>query len=250
MKTFRPFIRFLFFAYVTTATVAEIWIRNLFEGEDLDRSMRIRKSWANRLMKGIGVRLTVKGSIPDQPCIVIANHRSYLDPILMLCHLNAFPVAKAELASWPVIGRGAKMAGILYLKRESAKSRAGALAKIQEVIERGYPVIIFPEGTTSALDGVLPFKKGVFLLAAKANITITPVAVLFKNKADYWVGREKFLQHAGRRFKEPFIEVCLHYGPILKSDDATVLLDQTQNWIEQHIVAAKNLPSNEATKNT
>jgi 1-acyl-sn-glycerol-3-phosphate acyltransferase len=131
----------------------------------------------------------------------------------MLCQVDGFPVAKAELASWPLIGKGAKMAGILYLKRENAKSRAGTLRGIQEIIEQGHPVIIFPEGTTSSLPTTLPFKKGVFQLASKSAIPVVPVAVHYHDRADHWVGRQSFLGHAGKRFAEKYIEVTLSYGP-------------------------------------
>ena len=120
----------------------------------------------------------------------------------MLRDVDAFPVAKAEIANWPVIGKGAAMAGILYLRREDARSRAGTLVQIQEVVEQGNPVIIFPEGTTSALPGTLPFKPGVFRLAAKTGIPVVPVAVSFHDPLDYWVGEEGFLSHAGRRFRK------------------------------------------------
>ena len=217
----------------TTAIVAEIWIRNKIQGVDMRRSMRIRRRWARKLMTGVGIQLEQKGVIPDYPCLIISNHRSYLDPILMLVHVDAFPVAKAELAKWPVIGKGAKLAGILYLKRENVKSRAGTLQGILETIEAGYQIIIFPEGTTSALSGTLPFKRGVFQLASKMNIPIVPVAISFLQKEDFWVGKESFLSHAGRRFREKSIKVTVHYGSSLQGGSTESLLENTKTWIDE-----------------
>lgn len=199
--------------------------------------MGIRRRWARNLMPLIGVQLKVEGPIPTIPCLVISNHRSYLDPILMLQDVDAFPVAKAELANWPIIGKGAKMAGILYLRRENANSRAGTLVKIQKKIEAGHPVIIFPEGTTSALPGTLPFKRGVFQLAAKSAIPIVPVAVCFDEKADFWVGKETFLGHAGRRFKQARIGVKLVYGEPVAHDDPEILMSTVRTWIEAQLLA-------------
>lgn len=196
------------------------------------RSMRIRRRWAIKLIRGVGVRLTHEGMAPDFPCLLISNHRSYLDPIFMLQHVDAYPVAKAELANWPIIGKGAQLAGILYLKRENAKSRAGTLQRIAQTVDAGFSVLIFPEGTTSALAGTLPFKRGVFQLAAKSQIPIVPVAVVFRDQADFWVGKETFMRHAGRRFKEKEIHVSLHYGPTLQSDDPDQLLQDSRAWIE------------------
>lgn len=178
------------------------------------------------------------GTAPDYPCLLVSNHRSYLDPILMLCDVYGYPVAKAELANWPLIGKGAKMAGILYLRRESAGSRSGTLRQMLEKIEAGYSVIIFPEGTTSGLPGTLPFKKGGFKLAAQANIPVVPVALVFADEQDFWIGKESFLSHAKRRFSERKIEVALHYGTPLQSTDPDELLTKSQSWINQVLTAS------------
>ncbi len=237
MKNLRPLWRFLFFVVYTAAIVAEIWLKKQLFGFDMRRSMKIRRRWACNLLRGIGVKLVYHGDIPDYPCILISNHRSYLDPILMLQHVDAYPVAKAELAKWPIIGKGAAMAGILYLKRENVKSRAGTLQSISKILEAGFQVIIFPEGTTSGLTGTLPFKRGVFQLAAKMNYPIVPVAVIFEQQEDFWVGKEGFLSHAGRRFRAKEIRVALHYGPKIQGESAEELLDSSKAWIDGELQA-------------
>lgn len=232
MKTFRLVARFLFFVGYTTLIVAEIWLRNLLSGRDMRRSMRVRRRWARNLLQGIGLSVKTEGAAPNFPCIIVSNHRSYLDPILMLRDVDGYPVAKAELANWPLIGKGAKLAGIFYLRRESAGSRSGTLRQILEKIDAGFPIIIFPEGTTSALQGTLPFKKGVFKLAAQANIPVVPVALVFADKRDFWVGKDSFLSHARKRFGEKRIAVKLCYGPEFKNEDPEVLLLSSKNWID------------------
>lgn len=237
MKTLRVIARFLFFVAYTTRIVAEIWLRNLLFGADIRRSMRIRRRWARTLLPRVGIQLQTEGSIPDFPCLIVGNHRSYLDPILMLCEVDGFPVAKAELAKWPLIGKGAKMAGILYLQRENAGSRSGTLRQMLEKISAGHPIIIFPEGTTSGLAGTLPFKKGGFKLAAQADIPVVPVAVVFADKRDFWIGKDTFLAHAKRRFGEKQIKVKLCYGPVLQSQDPEMLLAESRQWIEHTLQA-------------
>lgn len=232
VKFTRLLLRLLFFVGFTAQIVAQIWLLNLFAGQDMRRSMRIRRRWARRLLSGIGVVINRIGSPPGFPCLMVCNHRSYLDPILMLCDVDGYPVAKAELADWPLIGKGAKMAGILYLKREHHGSRSAILRKILEKIEAGYPVIIFPEGTTSSLDGTLPFKKGGFKLAVQNKIPVVPVAVQFHDKRDYWVGKASFLSHARQRFQEPKIYVDVHYGPTMASDSPDILIQDAKGWID------------------
>ncbi len=231
MKTLRLLWRLLFFVSYTASIVAEIWLRkNLFRA-DMRAAMQVRRRWARRLLRAVGVRLSIQGNPPDFPCLLVANHRSYLDPILMLCHVDGYPVAKAELADWPLIGKGARLAGILYLRRESGGSRANILKLMREKIAQGFPVIIFPEGTTSGLEGALPFKKGAFQMAVRDAVPVMPVAVLFEDERDFWVGKESFLSHAQRRFREPEIRVEVHYGPVLSSGEAENLLTEARQWI-------------------
>ncbi|MEO6759664.1 MAG: lysophospholipid acyltransferase family protein [Saprospiraceae bacterium] len=235
MKTLRLAWRLCFFVVYTTYIVLEIWFRRTFQGADLRAAMRVRQRWARQLLYGVGVRLESTGTPPDFPALVVANHRSYLDPILLLCHLDALPVAKAELANLPVLGKGAASAGILYLRRESSGSRAQTLRQIESKIEEGFSVILFPEGTTSGLAGTLPFKKGAFQMAAKAGIPVVPVALCFADARDFWVGTEGFFAHAARRFREKTVPIRLCYGPAFQNADTEVLLKAVQNWIDAQL---------------
>lgn len=236
MKTIRLYWRLLFFAGYTFRIVGEIWIRNLIQGENIRRSMRIRRRWANKLLKGLGIVIETEGTPPNIPCLLVSNHRSYIDPIIMLRDLDAWPVAKAELAGWPVIGKGAQMAGILYLRREQAQHRSQVLMKIADTVGQGFPVILFPEGTTgSDPDGTLPFKAGGFRLAVKEGIPVVPVAIFYPDPRDFWVGHDTFAGHAARRFREPVIRVKIYYGPVFQYDDANRLISDCREWIEQRL---------------
>lgn len=238
VKTIRLIARLCFFLVFTTAIVAEIWLRNKLWGEDIRRSMRIRRRWARKLLRGVGLSITIEGTPPLKPCLIVSNHRSYLDPILMLCDVPGYPVAKAELANWPLIGKGAKMAGILYLKRENAGSRSSTLRQMLDKIEAGFPVIIFPEGTTSDMPDSLPFKLGAFKLAAQSNIPVVPTAIIYADKRDYWVAQESFLTHAKRRFGSPKIEVKLCYGLEMYHENPETLLLQSKTWIDSVLLKA------------
>lgn len=238
MKLLRIIWRFVFFVFYTISIVIETSFRRVFLNADLREAMHIRRRWARRLMKGVGVRIQVEGVAPVEACLVVCNHRSYLDPILLLSQIEAFPVAKAELESWPLLGKGAQQAGILYLRRENMGSRAAILKDISKAISDGFSVMLFPEGTTSALPcGLLPFKRGAFRAAAQEGFPVTPVALCFVETADFWVGSDTFLQHAFRRFKQKTIEVKIVFGPLLHDADAVVLQEKSWHWIESQLIA-------------
>ncbi len=236
MKLLRISWRLLFFVSYTAAIVLLIYTRKAVLNKDIHDAMRIRRRWARRLLRGTGVRIETSGDTINQPCLLVCNHRSYLDPIIILAFQDAFPVAKAEMENWPLLGKGARLAGILYLKRDSANSRASTLREIGAAITSGHQVLLFPEGTTSGLThGVLPFKKGAFRAAAEHRLPIAPLALCFADPADFWVGEEGFLKHAFRRFQEKTIRVKVHFGPVYHDADATVLHDNCKNWIESRL---------------
>ena len=211
-------------------------LMNAIKGKDLARTMRIRRRWARRLLPGLGIQINVSGQAPEFPCLLVANHRAYVDPILILRDKDALPVAKQEMADWPILGKGAELSGIIYIQREDSGSRLKTLRLMSEHLKKGHSIILFPEGTTSALKGTLPFLSGGFQLAANLNVPVVPVALLFRDERDYWVTREPFLKHAGRRFSEKQIRIDVVYGPALQSKDYEELMQKAKEWLDQTIV--------------
>lgn len=236
MKKIRAYIRLLYFAGYTVLRVAQITISRLVLGENLNRSMRIRKSWARHLLPAIGVQIRTSGTPPDFPCILMGNHRSYLDPIILISEVNAYPVSKAEVSTWPVIGFGAKLSGVLFLKRESESSRKLTLKGIAEKLQAGFPVILFPEGTTHSFPTTIPFKSGGFKLAATERVPIVPVAIDFSSTKDHWIGNDSFLPHFLRRFGESRMLVQVRYGNPIWGEDPKVMLEMARNWIDSELL--------------
>lgn len=247
VKKIRLLWRLLYFAVYTSRIVVEIGLRNSLQGFDLQRSMRIRRKWANKVLFKVGVRIEEEGIPPTGKGLLVGNHRSYLDPIILLRNIDAWPVAKAEIANWPVIGKGAAMAGILYLRREDAGHRAKILGLIRETIDAGHPVILFPEGNTCDIpDKTLPFLTGGFRLAAKHGFQVTPIAFYYKDPRDFWVGEVSFLAHAWQSFKRDSIPVKVCYGPAMCNSDSAALLADAHTWIEaklwENVVADAQRP--------
>ncbi|MEZ4940875.1 MAG: lysophospholipid acyltransferase family protein [Saprospiraceae bacterium] len=237
MRFIRVSYRFLYFIIYTACIVAEVYWHSAVLHSSQLRVMAVRRRWARRVLRRVGVVTTEAGRPPDFPCLLLANHRSYLDPILILRNVNAFPVAKAELADWPLIGKGARWAGILYVQRSQGASRISTLKAIADtVLVRKFPVILFPEGTTSDLPGMLPFKSGGIRAAVKYNLPVVPVAICFSDKQDFWVGEVGFLKHAWQRFQKKKLEARVIYGPKLEFDNSEELEGAVRNWIETQLM--------------
>lgn len=231
LKTLRAFWRLLYFAMYTSLTISRILLLNLIKGENMQRSMQIRKNWGRHLLSAIGVKLDVQGTAPAFPCILMGNHRSYLDPIVLIHDVIACPVSKAEVAKWPIVGYGAKVTGILFLQRESNSSRKKTLNDIAVKVREGFSVMLFPEGTTHADPTCHDFKPGGFKLAAQENIPIVPVAIEYRSPKDYWIGNDTFLPHFLNRFAEKEMWVSVRYGAPLQSKDPDYLSTSAKSWI-------------------
>jgi 1-acyl-sn-glycerol-3-phosphate acyltransferase len=236
MKKIRAVFRLLYFVAYTLLRVGQIVASSLLLGENMRRSMRIRKSWAEHLLPAIGVRASVSGRPPGFPCLLMGNHRSYLDPAIILLHTHAYPVSKAEVANWPLIGYGAKVSGVLFLKRESQASRKFTLQAIADKIKEGFPVILFPEGTTHSEPLTVDFRLGGFKLAAENNVPVVPLAIKYASPLDHWTGNDTFLSHFLRRFGEKHMAVKLCYGEPLTDTDPERLMAKTKKWIDEKLI--------------
>ncbi len=237
MSFFRAVWRLLYFAAYTSIRIAHILIVGLLPGATVYKTLNIRQRWIEHLLPTIGIRVAVQGPVPDFPCILMGNHRSYLDPALIVRDvLYSYPVSKAEVANWPIIGYGTRITGVLFLQRESRESRRETLQGIAEKVRAGFPVILFPEGTTQGGPQTIRFKIGGFKLAAAEGIPIVPVAVEYRDPADYWVGDDTFLAHFLRRFRQKNMDAYLHFGPALRHQDPEWLLNETQKWIDAELL--------------
>jgi len=233
MKTVRGVFRLLFFLGFVLVLIARVRWLALWNGEDMRRFLDIRRRWTrNCLLPTLGVRVTVLGTPPDFPCILMCNHRTYLDPAVISRDVPGFPVSKAEVANWPVIGTGARLTGVLYIKREDPQSRKHTRSAIGDKVREGFPVILFPEGTTHDQPRCIPFRPGAFAIAAAQEIPVVPVAIDFRNPQDYWLGADTFLPHFIRCFGKKYTDVVIRYGAAIRHHNPDILLRETQEQVD------------------
>jgi 1-acyl-sn-glycerol-3-phosphate acyltransferase len=115
---------------------------------------------------------------PREPYVAVSNHESYAD-IFLISH---FPwemkwLSKEALFKIPVMGWLMRLAGDIPVKRGSRESAVLALAECRKRLQNRVSVMIFPEGTRSPTDDLLPFKDGAFKLAIETGAPILPIAV-------------------------------------------------------------------------
>lgn len=111
----------------------------------------------------LGIRVTCAGAPwPDRPVLCVANHIGMLDPFLIASQHPVAFAAKAEIQEWPVLGVVAKAYGVFFVDRRRRSRVAPFVEAVQNRLDRGVSVAVFPEGQTNAALQLLPFKTGAF----------------------------------------------------------------------------------------
>ena len=151
----RAWFRLFLFAFTITIAIVLCIISALFGGDKLGRNMSIRRLWILIVSKLMGLKIQSEGDVPDGTFLYVSNHKSFMDPMVALHFLKALPLAKAEIDAYPLIGYGIRISGVLFVKRESLRSRANARIALEDTLARGRSVLIYPEGTTTNVSGTL-----------------------------------------------------------------------------------------------
>jgi 1-acyl-sn-glycerol-3-phosphate acyltransferase len=142
-----------------------------------ERRFAARTEWLHRwcrfACRVLGIRVTTHGAMPRSG-LLVCNHLSYLDIIVLSSIRPCIFVAKHDVAGWPLFGWLAKAAGTIFVDRQRPLTTAFAVNRIHAAIATRLPVVLFPEGTSSDGSTVLPFKSSLLESAVQLRC---PVAV-------------------------------------------------------------------------
>ncbi len=186
-----------------------------------------RAKWtASRILEGHGVTVSTTGPLPCPPAVIVTNHVSYLDPLVLSSLVPCLSVAKGETRSWPLIGPGMAGLGVLFVRRGDPHSGALVLRQAHRALRSGTAILNFPEGTTSNGWTIGPFHRGAFGLARVARVPVVPALVAYDDTRVHWFGGEAFVPHYVRLGRIRRLSATVHFGgPITVSpadDPSTV----------------------------
>jgi len=182
--------------------------------------------WLNRTMQA---RVTVTGqAVTGEPCLLVSNHTSWQDILLLGGTVPSSFVAKDDVADWPIIGRMAKLGGTLFIDRSRRHAAGETKNEMQSRLEAGGSIVLFPEGTTNDGNQVLPFKSSLFGASAlEVNgkpIKVQPVSIAYQKVWGIPMSRERrtlfawpgdigFATHLWRNLKSGPLDVAIHFHP-------------------------------------
>lgn len=177
-----------------------VWLLTLFTRTPA-AAWKLGRTAARLLLRLAGVPLAVRGleRLPARPCVLVGNHASYLDGMVLVAALPrpyAF-VAKRELRGQWIAGAYLRKLGAEFVERFDVKRSVEDANRMADAVRQGRSLLVFPEGTFIERPGLLPFRLGAFLAAASARVPVVPLAICGTRQllgAGHWWPRRAALQ--------------------------------------------------------
>jgi 1-acyl-sn-glycerol-3-phosphate acyltransferase len=133
------------------------------------------EQWSRDMLKALGVALHSQGDVPTHgPVLMVCNHVTWLDILVLHACSHARFVAKSEVHHWPLIGPMAAAAGTLFIERASRRDAMRVVHQMVAALQAGDVLAVFPEGTTSDGLQLLPFHANLIQAAISANAPVLP----------------------------------------------------------------------------
>lgn len=203
--------------YIVLSLLLSLLIRNRWKR--IHWTAPMMSICAKILLKSTGGKITVKGSFPDRkdgPFLLVSNHLSYIDVFLLSSFFPTCFVTSVEMKETPFLGHCAMAANSLFVERRSRSNLRGEIRELQEALENGINVAIYPEATSTNGDELLRFRRPLYAAAVQGKRPVLPLCLNYR-KANgqpltrknrdlvYWYGDMSFALH--------FLNMCSLWTP-------------------------------------
>ena len=180
----------------------------------------IKQNWLNSFSAILNLHITQEGTLPEEGSLLVSNHISWLDIVVIGKFLPAYFVAKSDISGWPVIGFLARQAGTIFIRRGDKKHVKEINERMIWLLKQQSNIIAFPEGTTTKGDDVLGFHASLFQPALLTKAPIQPIALEYigpsKELAPF-VGDDDFVSHLLRILTMEKIDLVISFLPVIRS---------------------------------
>lgn len=159
-----------------------LWIK--FPHLNKEQKLFEIQNWSRATLNVLGVRLENVSEITqafhsERPILLVANHVSWVDALIIQAIRPSIFVAKAEVKNWPVVGAIAAACGVIFVKRASASSARQMVDDVAQALYNGYCVAVFPEGTSSEGSDVQLFHANIFEAAIHQDIEVQTLTLRY-----------------------------------------------------------------------
>lgn len=198
------------------------------------RRRKVARAASRLVLRATGMRLHVKNleHLPAGQCVVVANHASYLDGVVMTAALPprfAF-VIKREMSRVPLAALLLRRLGSQFVERFNRNQGAADARRLMRNAASGHSLVFFPEGTFSLQPGLLKFHTGAFVTAARTGCPVVPAIIRGTRKA---LAPKTICPQPARIEVEILPPVPIHEG--IDEHTALTLRNSARNAILQHL---------------
>jgi 1-acyl-sn-glycerol-3-phosphate acyltransferase len=184
--------------------------------------------WTRIALRVLHVRVRRTGAVPDKPFLLVCNHLSYLDAVVLASCLPCVFLSKAEVRHWPAWGRLCSALGTLYIDQARHRDIPRVMREIEEALARSQGVVFFPEGKSSNGVTVGPFKSPLLEVPVRLGYPVHYATLGYHapegepaaaDSVCFW-GTQSLGHHAKTFLRLTEIQATLHIGPepILETD--------------------------------
>ena len=204
-------------------------------------------NWARRVARVLGLRINARNIQPNAPFLLVSNHLSYVDIIVLESLADCAFVAKSEVAGWPVAGLICRTMDTIFIDRKMKRDIPRALAKIEKALTRGMGIVLFAEATSTNGTSVAPFKSSLLEFAASKRVPVhyatisyaTPATATPAQESVCWWGDMTFSGHRFRLLRLRSFEADVVYGPEpIVAEDRHVLAARLWSAVSSQLAPA------------
>ncbi len=203
MRHLRAAFRFVLL-FIATFGVYGVWLAlSFFIPNKVYWRQIILGWWASSFVRIANCEIEVVGTPPKAPFFLVANHLGYFDIPVVRAAVKGVFVAKHDIEEWPCMGAMIRNMGTIYVNRARRRDIPRAGAEVIERLSDGEGVIVFPEGTSSKGETVLPFNSSFLAFAAQTDVPVSYLSISYRtptgepppSESICWWDDTPFLKH-------------------------------------------------------
>jgi len=203
---------------IISGMVALAWFLKWHDRNPVNSRIAWMQWMSRRFLALLHCNVSVSGDVPKSG-LIACNHLGYVDILVIGSLCPAIFVAKSDVEAWPIFGWLASRAGTIFVSRNEPAKVATQLREMERPLREGYPVVLFPEGTSSDGSSVLPFRSSLLESVLITECSITPAVISYELMGEGDVGREvaywgdhRLIPHLGNLLSKSAFTANLSFG--------------------------------------